>query len=74
MVVPAAVPDAPVELLHVTCATATLSLAVPLTTIELEEVEMVELAGETMVRDGGVVSVLGGGFGDGGFGAGAEAC
>ena len=75
-VVPVAVPDAPVELLQVICLTPTLSLAVPLTTIELAEVESVELAGEMTVKDGGVVSGLPGGLGDGGggFGAGGEAC
>jgi len=39
LVVPVAVPDPPVELFHVILATPTLSLAVPLTAIELAEVE-----------------------------------
>jgi len=75
LVVPVAVPDAPVELFHVTLATPTLSLAVPLTTIELADVEIVELAGETIVKEGGVVSgAEGGDGGAGGFGGGAEVC
>jgi len=77
LVVPVAAPDPPVELLHVTLATPTLSLAVPLTTIEPADVEIVELAGETIVKDGGVVSGAPGGAGNGGvggFGDGAEAC
>ena len=45
-------PEPPVELDQVTVATLTLSRAVPLTTIELAEVET--LFGETMERDGGV--------------------
>ena len=76
LVVPLAVPDAPVELIQVILATPTLSLAVPLTTIELADVETVELAGETMFNDGGMVSPDGEGEGDGagGFGAGCDVC
>lgn len=67
LVVPLAVPDPPVELDHVTLATPTLSLALPLTTIELELVTTLVLGGDRMVNDGGVVSgPLDGGVGDGG--------
>ena len=38
LLVPLAIPDSPVELAHVTWATPTLSLAVPLTIIELADV------------------------------------
>ena len=55
--VPLAVPDPPVELDHVTCATPALSLAVPLTTIELAEVERVVNAGDKIVMEGGAVPV-----------------
>ena len=55
LLVPIAVPDPPVELTHVTCATPTLSCAVPLTTIELADVATVVMAGERMVTDGGAV-------------------
>ena len=75
-VVPVAVPEPPVELDQVTCVTPTLSLAVPLTTIELAEVDTVLLAGETMDNDGGVVSGAPGGLlgGGGVLGGGAVAC
>ncbi len=66
LLVPVAVPDPPVELDHVTCATPTLSCAVPLTTIELAEVATVVMAGERMVTEGGTadppVPGLTGGF------------
>ena len=52
--VPLAIPEPPVELDQVTVATLTLSRAVPLTTIELAEVET--LFGEPMERDGGAES------------------
>ena len=39
LLVPAAVPDVPFEVAHVTDATPTLSVAVPLTMSELDEVE-----------------------------------
>jgi len=67
LVVPAAVPDDPVDAVQITFATPTLSLAVPVTTIEVAEVEYVLLAGETMLSVGGVVS---GEPGDGEGGAG----
>lgn len=54
--VPLAVPDAPLELAHVTEATPTLSCAVPWTTNEVSEVETLVLAGDKIVIDGGVVS------------------
>lgn len=64
-----------------TLATPTLSLAVPVTTIELADVEIVVFAGDTIVSDGGVVSGPGDGdgcgfgVGDGGVGlGGAAAC
>jgi hypothetical protein len=60
--VPVAVPDPPLELNHVTAATPTLSWAVPRTTNELSEVDTLLVAGERIVRDGGVVSVPGVGF------------
>jgi len=61
-VIPAAVPDWPVLVIQVIEVTPTLSLAVPLNTIEDEEVETEVDEGETIVSEGGVVS-----FGD--FGA-----
>jgi hypothetical protein len=60
-VVPEAAPESPVELLHFTAATPTLSLAVPLTTMEAEDVATIVNAGDTIVSDGGVVSPLVGG-------------
>ena len=56
MSVPLAVPDPPVEVDHVTEAILTLSRAVPLTATELADVEKLFVDGETIVRDGGVVS------------------
>src|SRR5271157_5465156 len=61
-VVPEAVPESPVELVHFTVATATLSLAVPLIAMEAEEVATMVNAGETILSDGGVVSALAAGF------------
>jgi len=58
-----AVPEASLDALQATLATPTLSLAVPLTTIELADIENVLLAGDTIVSEGGVVS---GAPGDGG--------
>jgi hypothetical protein len=52
--VPEAVPEYPVELVHFTAATPTLSLAVPLTAMEAEDVATIVNAGETMLSDGGV--------------------
>jgi len=54
--VPVAVPDPPVEVDHVTCATPTLSCAVPLMTIELADVATVVIAGERIVIEGATVS------------------
>ena len=54
--VPEAVPEYPVELLHFTAATPTLSLAVPLTAMEAEDVATMVDPGETILSDGGVVS------------------
>jgi hypothetical protein len=63
--VPVAVPDPPVELDHVIFATPTLSVAVPLTTSELAAVEILLLAGDRTVIEGGVVSGPGAGAGGG---------
>lgn len=65
--VPTAVPDCPKLFDHVTDATATLSEAVPLNTIEEADVEIEVDPGEEIVKPGGVVSpvgvgVLGAGF------------
>ena len=54
--VPVAVPAPPVEVVHCTEETATLSLAVPLTAMVAEEAEAIEEPGETIVRVGGTVS------------------
>ena len=78
-VVPAAAPVSPVEVLHFTAVTPTLSAATPVTLRVAAEVETIVNAGEVMVSDGGVASVPGfaggvgaGGVGDdGGTGAGA---
>jgi len=60
-VVPVAVPEPPKLLAQVTVVTPTLSLAVPLITIEDSAVETMFEEGEVMVSEGGVVSpVLGG--------------
>src|ERR1039458_658551 len=67
IVVPEAVPESPVELVHFTAATATLSLAVPLTVMEAEEVATIVNAGEPILSDGGVVSALVAGSTTGGF-------
>lgn len=56
LVVPFAVPDPPVEAAHVTRATPTLSLAIPLTAIELADVATLVIGGDKMVIDGGAVS------------------
>ena len=67
LLVPEAVPEYPVELVHFTAATPTLSLAVPLTAMEAEDVATIVNPGERILSDGGVVSPLRGG----GVGAGA---
>ena len=59
--VPEAVPEYPVELLHFTAATPTLSLAVPLTAMEAEDVATIVNPGERILSDGGVLSALVGG-------------
>jgi hypothetical protein len=59
-VVPEAVPESPFEVLHFTADTPTLSLAVPEIRMDVEEVEAIVVPGETMLRDGGVVSTVGG--------------
>ena len=75
LVVPAAVPEPPVLVDQVTAATPTLSLAVPLKTMDAAEVEIAVDEGEVMVSAGGVVllGVAVGGAGGAGFGAGAGA-
>ena len=61
LLVPAAVPEYPVEVVHFTAATPTLSLAVPLNAMEAEDVATIVNPGETILSDGGVVSALVGG-------------
>src|SRR5579862_9611128 len=55
--VPLAVPFLFVFVDHVTAVTPTLSLAVPLITMEAAEVEIVEAEGDAILNTGGVVSV-----------------
>ena len=62
-VVPPALPEPPVELVHVTDATPTLSEAVPENTMLVDELYTFVLAGEMIVRVGGVVSLPGGATG-----------
>ena len=76
LLVPEAVPEYPVELVHFTTATPTLSLAVPLTAMEAEDVATIVNPGETILSDGGVVSPLVGvgvGVGAGATGVGTGA-
>ena len=61
LLVPEAVPEYPVEVVHFTAATPTLSLAVPLNAMEAEDVATIVTPGEMIVSDGGVVSLLVGG-------------
>jgi len=61
LVVPEALPAPPVEVVHFTATTPMLSLAVPLTAMEAEDVATIVNPGETILRDGGVVAVLVGG-------------
>ena len=71
--VPAAVPASPVELVHLTAVTATLSLAVPLMAIVDAVVDTMVNPGDWISSAGGVVSPgagAGGGVGDGGVGVG----
>ena len=58
LLVPEAVPEYPVELVHFTAATLTLSLAVPLTAMAAEDVATIVNPGERILSDGGVVSPL----------------
>jgi len=74
---PAATPDPPVELVHFTTATATLSLAVPLIAIDEADVEVMLNPGVLICSEGGVVSPgtgegagVGVGTGTGGAGVG----
>ena len=60
--VPTATPDPPVELVHFTAATVTLSLAVPLIAIDEADVEVIVNPGTLICSEGGVVSP---GAGDG---------
>ena len=73
LVVPEAVPEYPVELVHFTAATPTLSLAVPLIAMEAEEVDTIVNPGATILSDGGVVSPLVGGVAAGGCTGGVAA-
>ena len=61
LLVPLAVPDPLVELLHVTAVTPTLSVEVPENTTVDPDVAKLVPAGERIVRLGGVVSTVGGG-------------
>ena len=68
--VPAAVPAAPFEVLHVTAATPTLSAAVPASEIAAEDVATIVAAGETIRSEGAIASLDTGGSGaDGTAGA-----
>lgn len=60
VVVPVAMPEPPVELLHVTEATPTLSDAVPEKTMVAEEAATLVPDGDRIARLGAVVSLLGG--------------
>ena len=68
--VPAATPDPPVELIHFTAATATLSLAVPLIAIDEADVEVMLNPGVLICSEGGVVSPGAGEGAGAGVGAG----
>src|ERR1017187_3640738 len=65
-VVPAATPASPVELVHFTAVTATLSVAVPLIAMAEAEVEVMVTPGDWIVSEGGAVSPVVGGGGVGG--------
>lgn len=65
LVVPAAVPASPFEVDQVTRVTPTLSLAVPLTAMDADEVDTIVSEGTRICKDGGVVSVPEGGVGVG---------
>ena len=68
--VPAATPALPVELVHLTAVTATLSLAVPLMAMVDALVDTMVNPGDVICSEGGVVSAFAGGAGVG-VGAGA---
>ena len=68
--VPAATPEPPVELVHFTAATATLSFAVPLIAIDEADVEVMLNPGVLICSEGGVVSPGAGEGGGAGVGAG----
>ena len=73
-VVPDAAPESPVELVHLTAATPTLSLATPLTVAVAALVETIVNPGDLICSDGGVVSLEPvGGVGPVGVGAGVGA-
>ena len=59
-VVPAAIPDDPVELVHLTEVTATLSLALPAMAMDEAVVELMVNPGESIDSVGATVSVAGG--------------
>lgn len=70
-IVPDAVPALPVEVVHCTEATPTLSLAFPLTVIVADVVDIIDEPGVTIVRMGAMesaVPVLGGDAGGAGLG------
>jgi hypothetical protein len=70
--VPAATPASPVELVHLTAVTATLSLAAPLTAMAEAVVQMMVNPGARICSHGAVVSREVGGAGvGGGVGVGA---
>jgi hypothetical protein len=66
--VPAATPAPPVELVHLTAVTATLSLAVPPIAMAAAVVEVMVNPGDLICSEGGVVSP---GVGGAGVGVGA---
>ena len=67
---PDAVPPFPLEVVHFTEATPTLSLALPATRMDAAEVETIVTPGDVIDRLGAVVSLTGGG--EGGDGEGGE--
>lgn len=69
VLVPEAVPEPPVEVVHLTDVTATLSEAVPLNAMDAAEVDAIVRDGALICIVGDVVSLPAGGFG-GGTGAG----
>ena len=69
--VPAATPASPVEVVHLTEVTPTLSLAIPLTVIDEALVETIVNPGDRICSEGAVVSPPGGGGAGVGVGVGA---